>query len=71
MEKLDKNLSVDDYSSVLTGLRHNQNLSQSEAELLLRDALEEGRVSFNNIGDDKAEIVRRALFEYHNFKKSG
>lgn len=71
MEKLDKNLSMDDYSSVLKGLMDNQYLSQLEADLLLGDALEQGRVSFNNIGDDKAEIVRRALFEYHNSKKSG
>jgi len=71
MEKLDKNLSVDDYSSVLKGLMDNQYLSQLEADLLLSDALEQGRVSFNNIGDDKAEIVRRALFEFHNFRKSG
>lgn len=70
MEILEKDFSSDRYSSILGNLRDNDYLAQVDVDLLLSDFLKNRAIYLNNISVEKAEIVRRALFENNSRRKS-
>ena len=70
MEILEKDFSSDRYSAILGNLRDNGYLSQVDVDILLSDSLKNKSVYLNNISVEKAEIVRRALFENSSRPKS-
>lgn len=66
---LDRDYSSDRYSALLGNLKDNKYLSQEDIDVLMFDYLDKKSIYLKNIGDDKAEIVRRALFENSNCRK--
>tara|TARA_R110002051_G_scaffold290773_1_gene354372 strand:+ start:10053 stop:10265 length:213 start_codon:yes stop_codon:yes gene_type:complete len=70
MEILEKDFSSDRYSSILGNLRDNDYLVQMDVDILLSDFLKNRAIYLNNISVEKAEIVRRALFENSSRRKS-
>tara|TARA_R110000765_G_scaffold353739_1_gene443667 strand:+ start:343 stop:558 length:216 start_codon:yes stop_codon:yes gene_type:complete len=70
MEMLEKDFSSDRYSAILGNLRDNDYLSQVDVDILLSDSLKNRAIYLNNISVEKAEIVRRALFENSSRPKS-
>ncbi|MCK5443265.1 MAG: hypothetical protein KAJ23_15375 [Maribacter sp.] len=69
MEILDKDFSSDWYSAILGNLWDNKYLSKEDIDILMSDYFENKSVYLLNITDEKAEIVRRALFENRNRRK--
>mgnify|MGYP003627736865 FL=1 len=70
MEILENDFSSDRYSAILGNLRDNDYLSQVDVDILLSDSLKNRAIYLNNISVEKAEIVRRALFENSSRPKS-
>lgn len=56
-----KNLSR--YSELLISLRERGYLSDNDVAVLLNDSGRRGEIYLNNIETNKADIVRRAIFE--------
>lgn len=67
---LDKDFSSDWYSSILGNLRDNNYLTQSDVDILLKDSFSSNSVNLTNVSLEKAEIVRKALLENSNRRKS-
>lgn len=68
---LDKDFTSNRYSAILGNLKDNNYLTQSDVDVLLKDLVANNSVILTNVGDEKAEIVRRALFENNNRRKYG
>lgn len=68
---LDKDFTSNRYSTILGNLKDNNYLTQSDVDVLLKDLVANNSVVLTNVGDEKAEIVRRALFENNNRRKYG
>ena len=66
---LDKDFSLDWYSSILGNLRDNNYLTQSDVDILLKDSVSSNSVNLTNVSVEKAEIVRKALLENSNRRK--
>ncbi len=66
---LDKDFTSNRYSAILENLKDNNYLTQSDVDVLLKDLDIKNTVILTNVGDEKAEIVRRALFENNNRRK--
>lgn len=67
---LDKDFTSNRYSTILRNLKDNNYLTQGDVDVLLEDLLESKSVILTNVGEEKAEIVRRALFENNNHRKN-
>lgn len=65
---LDKDFTSNRYSAILGNLKDNNYLTQSDVDVLLKDLVTNNSVILTNVGDEKAEIVRRALFANNNHK---
>ncbi|UII79984.1 hypothetical protein [Flagellimonas sp. CMM7] len=65
---LDKDFTSNRYSAILGNLKDNNYLTQSDVDVLLKDLVANNSVMLTNVGDEKAEIVRRALFANNNRK---
>nr|WP_298927504.1 hypothetical protein [uncultured Allomuricauda sp.] len=63
---LDKDFTSNRYSAILGNLKDNNYLTQSDVDVLLKDMVVNNSVILTNVGDEKAEIVRRALFANNN-----
>ncbi|WP_190810887.1 hypothetical protein [Flagellimonas sp. S3867] len=66
---LDKDFSSDRYSAILGNLRDNNYLTQEDIDMLMKDSLEQSSIVLTSISLEKAEIVRRAIWENNNRKK--
>lgn len=64
-----KGFTSNRYSAVLGNLKDNNYLTQSDVDVLLKDLVASNSVILTNIDKEKAEIVRRALFENSNRKR--
>ncbi len=60
---LDKNFTSDKYSALLGNLRDNGYLTQHDCNVLQTNSLKKNSGYFENITDEKAEIVRKAISE--------
>ncbi|WP_299214279.1 hypothetical protein [uncultured Allomuricauda sp.] len=65
---LDKDFTSNRYSAILGNLKDNNYLTQSDVDVLLKDLVANNSVILTNVGDEKAEIVRRALFANNNLR---
>ncbi len=61
---LDENFSSDWYEAILGNLRDNEYLTQKDVDILMRDS-----PVLANVGDEKAEMVRKALLK-NSLRKS-
>ncbi|MEM1337623.1 MAG: hypothetical protein AAF634_01940 [Bacteroidota bacterium] len=59
----DNNFNSQEYTSILNNLKEDNYLTKEERDVLLRDALNSNAVVLINVSREKAEIVRRAIFE--------
>ncbi|WP_350292671.1 hypothetical protein [uncultured Croceitalea sp.] len=66
---LDKDFISNRYSSILRKLKDKNYLTQSDVDVLSKDFVESKAVNLTNIDKEKAEIVRKAVFENNNRKK--
>lgn len=65
---LDKDFTSNRYSAILGNLKDNNYLTQSDVDVLLKDLVANNSVILTNVGYEKAEIVRRALFANNNLR---
>lgn len=66
MKIRDEDFSSDEYSAILGDLKNQGYLSQTDPDKLLVDCLENMAIYLINISSEKAEIVRKTLFENSN-----
>ena len=59
----DNNFNSQEYTSILNSLKDDNYLTSEERDVLLSDALNSNSVVLINVSKEKAEIVRRAIFE--------
>ncbi len=59
----DNSFNSQEYTSILNSLKDDNYLTSEERDVLLRDALNNNSVVLINVSREKAEIVRRAIFE--------
>lgn len=64
----DNSFNSQEYTSILNSLKDDNYLTSEERDVLLHDALNSNSVVLVNVSREKAEIVRRAIFEKNNPK---
>ncbi len=65
---LDKEFTSDRYEAILGNLRDNGYLTQKDCNILKRNSIDRESGYFENITDEKAEIVRKAIAENRSRK---